>query len=207
MSRRKMVLGVLGVCVAVGGVRADSTWLRRDQNFAYLFYDTRARRVGDVLTIAVRETTAFEGMERRQLEKDTKTNSNWNFKGAFQQGKSLNHSFSASLNGQVDSTRQLNGTANNMIDRRFTDQMAVIVVGVQPNGNLVIEGFRRRVVSKEERTLHVRGVVRPQDVGPGNVVQSQYIANFEVTYEGKGQESAYQDNGWLGKIFNIIWPF
>jgi flagellar L-ring protein precursor FlgH len=202
-----MVLGVLGLWVAVGGARADSTWLRRDPNFCYLFYDTRARRVGDLLTISVRETTAFEGMERRQLEKDTKTNSNWNFKGAFQQGKSLNHSFSASLNGQVDSTRQLNGTANNMIDRRFTDQMSVVVVGVQPNGNLIIEGYRRRVVAKEERTLHVRGIVRPQDIGPGNIVQSQYIANFEIGYEGKGQESAYQDNGWLGKIFNIIWPF
>src|SRR5579871_7016959 len=123
MSRRKMVLGVLGVCVAVGGVRADSTWLRRDQNFAYLFYDTRARRVGDVLTIAVRETTAFEGMERRQLEKDTKTNAIWNFAGAFSQGKNLSHNFATSFNGEVDTTRQLNGTANNTIDRRFTNQM------------------------------------------------------------------------------------
>ena len=207
MNHRKALLGVVGLWVLAGGARADSTWLRRDANFAYLFYDTRARRIGDVLTISVRENTEFEGMERRQLEKDTKTNSNWNLKGAFQQGKSLNHSFSSSLNGQVDSTRQLNGTANNMIDRKFTDQMSVIVVDVQPNGNLVIEGYRRRIVSKEERTLHVRGVVRPQDIGPNNTVQSQFIANFQVSYEGKGQESAYQDNGWLGKIMNVLWPF
>lgn len=207
MNHRKALLSVLGLCALVGGARADSTWLRRDPNFAYLFYDTRARRVGDVLTISVRETTAFEGMERRQLEKDTKTNSNWNLKGAFQQGKSLNHSFSGSFNGQVDSTRQLNGTANNMIDRRFTDQMSVLVVDVLPNGNLVIEGYRRRIVAKEERTLHVRGIVRPQDIGPGNIVQSQFIADFQVSYEGRGQESAYQDNGWLGKIINVLWPF
>ncbi len=207
MKYRFIVLGILLLAVMATGAGADSMWLRRDPNVAYLFYDTRARRVGDVLTISVRETTAFEGMERRQLEKDTKTNAIWNFAGAFSQGKSLNHKFATSFNGEVDTTRQLNGTANNTIDRRFTDQMAVLVVDVLPNGNLVIEGFRRRIVAKEERTLHVRGIVRPQDIGPGNVIQSQYIANFAVSYEGRGQESAYQDNGWLGKIMNVLWPF
>ena len=207
MNQRIRLLGILIVGLVAASAGADSVWQRRDPNLAYFFYDNRARRVGDVLTIAVRETTAFEGMERRQLEKDTKTGANWGFKGAFSQGKTLSHSFATSFNGEADSTRQLNGTANNMIDRRFTDQMAVLVVDVMPNGNLVIEGFRRRIVSKEERTLHVRGIVRPLDIGPGNVIQSQFIANFSVSYEGRGQESAYQDNGWLGKIMNIVWPF
>ena len=67
-----LLLGVLGT-----GAGGDSMWLRRDSNLAYLFYDTRARRVGDVLTIAVRETTSFDGMERRQLEKDAKAAANW----------------------------------------------------------------------------------------------------------------------------------
>lgn len=207
MKIRIILLGILLIGVIATGAGADSMWLRRDPNLAYLFYDTRARRIGDVLTIAVRETTEFEGMERRQLEKDTKTAANWNFKGAFSQGKTLNHSFATSFNGEADSTRQLNGTANNMIDRRFTDQMAVLVVDVMPNGNLVIEGYRRRIVAREERTLLVRGIVRPQDIGPGNIIQSQYIANFSVSYVGRGQESAYQDNGWLGKIMNVLWPF
>jgi flagellar L-ring protein precursor FlgH len=207
MKYRIALLTILLVAVLETGADGDSMWLRRDPNLAYLFYDTRARRVGDVLTIAVRENTSFDGMERRQLEKDTKAAANWAFKGAFSQGKSLNHSFATSFNGEADSTRQLNGTANNSIDRKFTDQMAVLVIDVMPNGNLVIEGYRRRVVAKEERTLHVKGIVRPQDIGPGNIIQSQFIADLAISYEGRGQESAYQDNGWLGKIMNVLWPF
>lgn len=208
MDYRKTIwIGSLGLGLLAPAVRADSIWQRRDPNMAYLFYDTRARRIGDVLTIVVRESTEFEGMDKRELEKDTKTSSDFSLKGAFSQGKSLSHSFSGSLNGLADSQRQLNGKANNMIDRKFTDQMSVVVVAVQPNGNLVVEGFRTHVVAKEERTLRVRGIIRPQDVSATNTIQSQFIANLEVRYEGRGQESSYLDNGWLGKIMNVLWPF
>ena len=85
--------------------------------------------------------------------------------------------------------------------------MTVTVVGVLPNGNLVVEGRRCRVITHETRVLVVSGVVRPLDIGPYNTVQSSFIADFQVVYEGKGPESSFTNQGWLGKIVNYVWPF
>ena len=50
---------------------ADSLWERRDPYFANLFWDRKARRVGDILTINIVEVQNFQGTENRKLEKDT----------------------------------------------------------------------------------------------------------------------------------------
>ncbi len=65
--------------------------------------------------------------------------------------------------------------------------MSFIVVDVLPNGNLVVEGCRQRLITREMRTLRLRGIVRPADIGPFNTVQSQYIANLYFTYEGRAR--------------------
>ena len=114
--------------------------------------------------------------------------------------------------GEVDtlfnSQRSLDGSANTSIDRKLADRMTVVVVNVLPNGLLVVEGRRSRVISsKEERTLVVTGIVRPLDIGPGNMIQSQFVADFTVCYEGHGPESSFTNHGWLGTIMNKIWPF
>jgi hypothetical protein len=38
-------------------------------------------------------------------------------------------------------------------------------------------------------------------------VQSQYIADFDVTYAGRGPESSYTNHGWWGRVLNVIWPY
>src|SRR5262245_17522485 len=51
--------------------RADSIWDRREQRSAFLFVDSRARRVGDVLTVVVREATDIDNKEKRALNKSS----------------------------------------------------------------------------------------------------------------------------------------
>ena len=85
--------------------------------------------------------------------------------------------------------------------------MGVQVIEVLPNGNLVIEGFRTRVVAREERTIRVSGIVRPRDIGPLNMIQTGAIANFTIESIGRGPETSYTSNGWLGRIFNRVWPY
>src|SRR5580692_1612525 len=60
------------------------------------------------------------------------------------------------------------------------------VVHVLPNGYLVVEGVKEIRVSSEQQLITVRGVVRPADLGPNNVVQSDLIAQLEVSVNGKG---------------------
>lgn len=206
---RNLILGLAlpGVFVGLDVARADSLWERRDPYFAYLFKDTRARRVGDVLTVVVREITLFDGKEDRKMNKDTRTSALFNIAGKGQGTLGSAKAFSGNVDGVATSQREFNGKADYKSDRTFSDRMSVVVMDVLPNGNLVIEGYRRRLVANEEKSLRITGIVRPQDIGPDNIVQSQYIANFQVMYSGRGAESSYTNNGWFGRVLNKVWPF
>ena len=86
----------------------------------------------------------------------------------------------------------------------FTDRLAVTVVDVLPNGNLVVEGYRSRVVQGEERVLRITGIVRPADVQVGNVIPSGSIANFRVSYLGRGPTTNTTKPGVLTRVANAF---
>ena len=186
---------------------ADSIWERADPNTAFLFQSYKAHRVGDLLTIVVDENTGFEGLEQRQLSKQTQNAYTLKLAGNSTFGRRPTQSFSGDFDGSGNSNRSFQSQNNSTIDRKFTDKMTVTVVAVLPNGNLVVEGFRQRIVTREIRTLHVTGVVRQGDIGPSNTVQSSFVANFVVRYFGRGPESSYFQNGWWNTILNVIWPW
>ena len=206
MRTNALLIAVLLASALPDRLLADSLWDRRDPNTTNMFYDYRARRVGDVLTILVEENTGFDAQEKREMEKKTKADMALGGSGSSSAlGKAL-RSFAYDLDLNSSSQRSFDGKANSTIDRKFTDRLSVVVIGVMPNGNLVVEGYRQRMITREMRTLRVTGIVRPADIGPTNVVQGQFLANLHISYEGRGPESSYTNNGWGGRIFNKIWP-
>jgi flagellar L-ring protein precursor FlgH len=60
------------------------------------------------------------------------------------------------------------------------------VVAVLPNGAMLVESFKDVSINSERQTIMVRGVVRPADIGPGNTVLSDRVAQLEVRVNGKG---------------------
>jgi flagellar L-ring protein precursor FlgH len=187
--------------------QTESMWARRDPKTAYLFQDYRARQVGDLLTIVVSESTEIDNQETRELNKQTNTNFAFNSAGGASAGKQMTRSFSNNLSAALQSGRKFDGTANTTIDRKFTDRMSVVVTQVLPNGNLVIEGGRQFQQHRETRVLHVSGVIRPADIGGDNSIQSGYIADLRMRYDGRGPESNSMNQGWGGRLMNIVWPF
>jgi flagellar L-ring protein precursor FlgH len=206
MKRKLLLLSLSLVAGFTPLARADSIWERRDTRSAYLFVDSRARRVGDVLTIVVREITDIDNREKRALDKSNETSGNFLMNGKTT-GNVSSKSTAAEFNASGGSSRSFDGKAEFSSQRELVDRITVTVMDVLPNGNLVIEGSRRRIVAGDERVLRLSGVVRPIDIGPGNVVESQFIANFQVAVEGKGVETKFTNQGWLSKIANHIWPW
>lgn len=192
--------------VSPTNLNADSIWERRDQRSAYLYMDNKARRVGDLLTVSVNENTGATNKEERNLKKDTAVSAKLNLAGKGNAG-GPGRSASGELTGSNSSDRTFQGTADFASERQLLDQMTVTIVDIMPNGNLVIEGYRRRLVQNEMRLLRVSGVVRPNDIEIPNFVESRFIANFNVSYEGSGVESKFTNQGWLGRIGNKVWPF
>ena len=188
---------------------AASLWKRRDNRSAFLFADNRARRVGDLLTIMVVENTDIDSNELRILQKQTTTERDFEFTARLK-GDVIEKDAEAEQDLEATSNRRVQTTAQLDSGRDFTDFISVIVVDVMPNGNLVVEGHRTRMIAGERRTLRTAGIVRPNDIenrSVGNVVESRYVANFRIWYEGIGNETQFTRPGWFSRFLNRTWPF
>ena len=211
---RRWVLAALGaVGVFPPAALADSIWERRDPRYAFLFQDNQARRIGDILTVTVSENTVANDSDARAMSRTSSTGgqiSLFGFGSTSSNGGTPTPGNAA--HGVVfplpntNINRSFNGSASLTVNRVFTDQLAVTVVDIMPNGNLVIEGYRSRVVAGEERVLRITGVVRQQDIGLGNLVGSSLVANFRISYLGRGPESRFVNQSLLGRAVNLIWP-
>jgi flagellar L-ring protein FlgH len=194
-------LAALGASAPIG--RADSIWERRDPRYAYLFQDNRARNIGDTVTIVIAENTANNEQDQRTLSKTTSATAALAFGAAAggSGGGTASPIFTSS------SSRQFNGNSQFSMNRTFTDQLNAVVVDIMPNGNLVVEGYRSRVVAGEERVLRVTGIVRQADIGTANLVASNQVANFRISYLGRGPATRFTNQNYAGRIFNRLWPF
>jgi flagellar L-ring protein precursor FlgH len=203
----------IGLCLLAASVMtnhpafADSIWDRRDQRYGYLFIDVRARRIGDLLTVVVNENTDANNNEQRKLQKDTAASGKFDFAGKASGANGSGGALAAAASVDQSADRSFQGTAQYQSNRQLLDEMQVTVIDILPNGNLVVEGFRRRFVSNEMRLLRVSGVVRPNDIDIANSISSSLIANFNIKYEGGGVESRFTNQGWFGRAVNKVWPF
>ncbi len=206
IRRSWLLLMAAGCWCSTSVGRADSLWEQRHPDRGYLFQDSRARRVGDLLTIVVSEVTSVNNREDKGLTKATSAS------GVFDINTSTGGDLGASsangnLNLQKDTDRSFSGEASYRNSRQFQDRITVTVVGVQPNGNLLLSGHRRIIIEGEARTLRVTGAVRAIDIGPDNSISSRYVANMQTVFEGDGDERRFTRQGWLGRRINRIWPF
>ena len=185
---------------------ADSLWPQRCPQRASLVDDSRARRPGDLLTIIVSESTQVTNREGKGLAKTSEASGLFNFAGATGGGLGISAA-DADLTFTKSSDRSFDGSANYQNSQRFTDRITVCVTGTAPNGNLILHGTRSIMISGEQRTLHLSGIVRPIDIGPDNTISSQYVSDMVAVYDGKGAGQSFTRQGWLGRKVNKIWPF
>lgn len=94
-------------------------------------------------------------------------------------------------------------------DRKDTlrTRLAAEIVDIKPNGHLVVEAKSRFTKSRETTTITLSGIVRPQDVGPDNLVYSYNVADADIKYESSGPVTDANRRGWLTKILDKLWPF
>lgn len=85
------------------------------------------------------------------------------------------------VGGGRESHEQVEGVATS---KSLSDSVQVTVVEVLANGNLLVEGIRRRSVSDETRWIRASGIVRPNDISNSNSISSQYVSELNIVYEG-----------------------
>lgn len=184
----------------------DSLWQRREPERAYLFLDSKARNVGDLLTLIVSQSTDVDSRDKREMNKKTDIRERFSLVGSSNGGLNV-QAGSASLDAQNASARDFKGDAQFRSERVFTDHVTVTVVDVLANGNMVISGKRRVWIAGDETVLVVTGVVRNVDIGPDNTILSRYVSELTMSYESRGPEKKFTRQGWLGRGMNHVWPF
>jgi len=199
--RTSVVIAVVfSVLFAVTFAQGGSIWAKRDRNSRNIYADDTARNIGDVLTIKIAEDSKIDNTAKRDLQKDVTKSTTFN-------GKIGNFADLGDLGVSAQSSNQLNGKADYKDQRTFEDSITVTVVDIQPNGNLVVMGICNRNINGDTQTIELSGIVRPSDILFDNTVKSTQVADFRLVSKDGGIAAPYTKPGWLGGIFDIVWPF
>jgi len=209
-SGRIFIVG-MGMLLLVSSVcHAGSIWAKANTSRRALHTDETARQIGDILTVIIDEHSEIDNETSRQMKKKSSRD------GSITNDISLLGKIDAltgrlfnltDMSLEMDAANEFDGSADFDSDRSVKDQITVTVQDVQPNGNLVVLGHIERKVSGDTQIVQVSGVVRPIDVTFGNTINSEQIANFQITYSHRGRENRFTGPGWFSRILNILNPF
>ncbi len=189
---------------------AGSLWAGETSRSS-LFTDTRARGVGDIVTVRVSENSKGTKSATTDTSRKSSTAAGiTDFFGApldFGLDKLYGNRGGFSPTVAADSSISFKGDGNTSRSSLLEADITARVIELLPNGNLAIEGRREIVVNNEEQIMVLSGVIRPEDISSSNTVLSTYIADARIEYTGKGILADKQSPGWFIRILDKVWPF
>jgi flagellar L-ring protein precursor FlgH len=199
VKRLVLLLLFLGVC----GRQAPGESLWAAGARSSLIRDTKAREVGDLLTITIDERAAVSKESSRSGSKEEASEFAVElFKLFGWEGKAPNL---PSI--KWDSKREYDGEAEFSSNDTFTKRLTVIVKELLPNGNLLVEGTHELQTDGDETTITISGIVRPIDILENNTVPSEFVADAKITYNSTGPTARSSKRGWFTRLLDFIWPF
>jgi flagellar L-ring protein precursor FlgH len=172
-----------------------------DGNRADMFRDPRAAKVGDVLTvtIAMDDKAQLGNTTDRTQQSNIGTGFDFNFgwqKTPYKGAASVDANSTSTSNGQASIDRS----------EKINLSVAAVVTRVLPNGNLLISGSQEVRVNYELRLLNVAGIVRPDDISPGNTIPYNKIAEARISYGGRGRLTEVQQPAWGQQVYDAMRP-
>lgn len=176
-----------------------------------LFADTKAKQLGDIVTIRLEENFESINSATTEIAKESEIDLEvttilgmpndygmTNFLG-------LGNSFDPRV--EAKTSRSTDGRGRTTRGGSMTGTLAVVIKEELPNGIFRIEGQRTVTVNNEDQMMVLTGLIRRVDIGSNNTISSHHIANASITYSGEGVISDEQDVGWLMRFFAWVWPF
>jgi flagellar L-ring protein precursor FlgH len=187
-------------------------------NFNGFFIDTKARSVGDIVTVNISESASATNSADTQTGRTSSLAAGINTLFETEDwyrnkilpnipqdlprpdpfgNPSVEGSMSSDFDGSGSTSRS--GDLSAFITCRVTQ--------VLPNGNLKIVGSREVLVNHETQMIILSGIIRPRDISDDNVILSTFVSDAKIAYSGSGIVNDRQRPGWLANILNSVWPF
>jgi len=204
MNKRCWLVCNLAGLIAVS-VSADSLW--REQSARSMFSDKKAFAIGDILTIVVQEssTASKDNSTKTSKQSDVDAALTTFLYSPAASGLLTHHGQMPALQYSDKHDFTGGGTINN--NEQIVAKVAVKVVDVLPNQQLVIEGTRQTSFGGESQNIVLRGTVRVDDIAANNTVFSYNVADAKITFVNKGAVTDSQRKGWFTKLWEVLTPF
>lgn len=164
-----------------------------------LYSSVRARNVGDLVTIVIDEVPTLTDSGVYETEKTSSILEN--LTGA------LNTIFKTNLKGALNNTNgtiSVSGSTSTQRRLGIQDRVAVQVIQLLPNGNLLVQGKKTLVNANERVDLLVSGVVDPRWIDQQGEISSTQVANLQFAMSGAGTVSRGQNEGILYRFMRYI---
>jgi flagellar L-ring protein precursor FlgH len=180
--------------------QADGAIYHDMQNME-LFADARAHRIGDILTINLIESTQASKKSETSTSKTDKINAS----APQLLGHSLSVGGGAAANSALNSANSFDGTGSSTQSNQLSGQLTVTVAQRLSNSNLLVRGEKWLTINQGQELVRISGIVRAQDIGQDNSVDSTRVADARIVYTGRGTLADANTQGWLARFFNSKW--
>ncbi|SFC24970.1 flagellar basal body L-ring protein FlgH [Pseudoalteromonas denitrificans] len=178
--------------------------LFNEYNANDMYSDRKAVRVGDIITVMLKESTQASKSAKTETDKET----DYSLDPIVGLGAKNVNIGGQSIQLGMKSAGSFSGDAKSNQSNSLSGNITVNVMRVLANGNLMIRGEKWLTLNTGEEFIRLEGTVRPTDVSAENTVESTRIANARIQYSGKGDLQESQSPGWLSSFFlSVLSPF
>lgn len=203
----------LGLCLIGVTAYPDSLFNQEAAKGGTLISEKKARfEKGDLITVLVRETieasTMADTNTKKESDIEAKADESANQFLVANKPGGLNILNPEELpNWNIEVQNETKTTGKTRRNSTLITSVSCLVKEVHTNGNLLIEGEKQVTVNREDSTLHISGIIRSQDVSPGNTIPSSQMANAQVKLKGRGPLWNNQRRGLFTRFLDWFSPF
>ena len=178
---------------------ANGSIFQASEGYAALHEGTRARRVGDPVTIVLVERTSAS----KSASTDLDSSGGFSLTPPTTGALNLFNQSDASISGK----RGFKGTGAADQSNALSGEISVTVAAVLPNGTMLVQGQKRVTLNRGDEFVQIKGIIRPTDIDANNRIASTRVADARIAYTGKGDVARAARQGWLSRFFQSISPF
>lgn len=167
------------------------------------FEDSRARLLGDIVTIQIVESLAASQVSSSTVNRNTSAQNTITT-------APLNSIIGVDLRNlatAVSTDNDFSGKGGTQAANTFTGSITATVAEVLPNGHLLVVGEKQIGVNQNVDVMRFSGTVDPRLLQPNNIISSLQVANVRVESRGRGAQGEAQTVGWLSRFFLSFNPF
>lgn len=167
--------------------------------YAALVTGTRARALGDMVTIILTEATTTTKSTTGKTSREGSFGITPPAAGplSFLNPDALKAAAEGSFTGGGNAAQQ----------SRLNGAVAVTIAAIYPNGTAEVVGEKQMMFSQGDEWVQFAGRIRLVDIDSDNRLASSQVANARIIYSGKGAVQQASRPGWLSRFFNAVSPF